>query len=76
MQQLKGTVESGKNMNWLFRRMGRKLWFAVFNLALILYLALSGRLDRSMESIVSFIITLLVINAVVLIAARNYPDWK
>jgi hypothetical protein len=68
--------ESHEMMSPFFQRTGKKLWFAMFNLALVLYFALSGRMDRSIESIVSFFIVIFVMNAVALIAARNFPDWK
>jgi len=54
----------------------RKQWFLLFNLAAIILLVVTGRLEWTVESVVTSLIALAVVNGAAAISARNYPDWK
>jgi hypothetical protein len=54
----------------------KKQWFILFNLGTLAALALSGRLTASLESLISNLFALLVVNIMALIASRRYPRWK
>ncbi len=59
-------------MDRFHRLIGKRLWFVLFNVASILYLGLTGRLQLSFESIVSCVVALLVMNGIALVSARNF----
>ena len=55
---------------------GKKLWFVIFNVASIAYLAISGRLVWTAESILISIVTMLLMNGIAFIPARKFSDWR
>jgi hypothetical protein len=54
----------------------KKQFFVLFNLVSVAALVLTGRLKWSAESLVTSLIALLVINGVVAISARKFPEWR
>jgi hypothetical protein len=58
------------------KAIGKKLWFVIFNVVCIAYLAISGRLEWTAESVVSCIFVMLLMNGIALISARKFSDWR
>lgn len=54
----------------------KKQFFVLFNLVSVGALVLTGRLKWSAESLSTSVVALLVVNGVVAISARNFPEWK
>ncbi len=54
----------------------KKQWFILFNLGTIAALLLTGRLKWSLESVITSVIALLVVNFVAVISVRHFPNWK
>ncbi len=63
-------------MKSLHELISKKQWFIFFNMGTLVALVLTGRLRWSVESIVTTLIALLVVNGAAAISARNYPEWK
>jgi hypothetical protein len=63
-------------MNPFHQLVSKKMWFILFNLFTLIYLRVTGRLQGNWESICTAIVVLVIMNAVALISARNFPGWK
>jgi hypothetical protein len=63
-------------MTWLQRLVSKRLWFLMFNVICILYFVVTDSLRFSFESILTAGFALMIMNAIALISARKFPDWK
>ena len=63
-------------MKNIYEVIGKKQFFALWNIVALAVMAWQGRLTWDLESILATLIALLVINGLILISARNFPDWK
>jgi hypothetical protein len=62
-------------MKSLHELVSKKWWFVLFNVGTLLALAVSGRLS-SLDSAVTSLIALLIVNGTAVISARSFPNWK
>lgn len=60
----------------LYEVIGKKNWFLLFNIFVVLCLVISGRLRRDVDSIFSYGLALLIVNLLTVLAARRFPNWK
>ena len=58
------------------RRIGKKWTLILFNIGTLLYVVLTDDLKLDLKSIITYVLVLLVINCLLLISARQYPNWK
>lgn len=70
------TNDKKPKLFWAKIGVSKKLWFVLFNAVTIVYLMLVGKLHLEMDSLLSCGAALLLINVVVFISAKNFPDWK
>ena len=56
--------------------MSKKMAFILFNVGSIAYVTWKGDVGWDVISIVSLVVTLLIMNGVLWISARNFKDWK
>ena len=54
----------------------KKQWFILFNCVTILALYLTGNLEFTIKSMVSYLIALALVNGMALISAKKFTDWK
>lgn len=54
----------------------KTLWFVLFNVIGIIYLAVTGTLHWDGVSIFSCGLALLLMNFIAWVSARKYKDWK
>ncbi len=52
------------------------MWFVLFNAIAVVYLAATDRLQLNLESVLTAVFVLLLMNGIALISARNFPEWK
>jgi len=58
------------------RAVSKSLWFILFNVVTVSYLAISGSLRWDWLSIGSYGAALLLMNGIALYSTRNFQDWK
>jgi hypothetical protein len=63
-------------MKNIYEVIGKKQFFALWNIVALAVMVWQGRLTWDLESILATLIALLVINGLILISAGNFPDWK
>jgi hypothetical protein len=58
------------------QRLTKMQWFVFFNCAVIATMYLTGNLYFTTKYVVSDLIALVAVNALSIIAARRFTDWK
>lgn len=56
--------------------LSKKQCFILFNLIAFAVLTTSGRLTSSRQSLIGYLLAILVVNGIAAISATNYPQWK
>ncbi len=63
-------------MSQFHRLISKRLWFILFNVGSLIYLAVTNRLHWDIWSVVGVIFAFALMNFVAWLSSRNFPEWK
>lgn len=63
-------------MSGMRQRLKKWQWFALFNVAVVVAACVTGRLQFTVQGVVSLILVLGLMNVLSLISAAKFKDWK